>query len=154
MGLLASPDTIAKELHRRETVSRVAATPAVVAVEDRLITDEQLVNAVALAMLPYPELQPSRVRVRANLGDVVLEGELDSERDIGLAVSLASKVPGVISVENRLCVKRLQVGTSPDLTSQLRTLVLVEPTEAPQWRRAGELRLRLHRSPSPRPTCE
>jgi hypothetical protein len=145
---------IANELHRRETVSRVAVAPGVVAVEDRLITDEQLVNAVALAMLSNPELQPSRVRVSANLGDVVLEGELDSERDIELAVKVAAKVPGVISVENRLCVNRMKVDSPPDLQSEVRKLVLVEPAEVPRWRRAGELRLRPPARPGRRPSCE
>ena len=70
------------------------------------------------------------------------------------AVNVAAKVPGVIPVENRLCVNRMEVDSPPDLQSEVRKLVLVEPAEVPQWRRAGELRLRPPARPGRRPRSE
>lgn len=93
-GMVRLSGHVANELHRREAVQRAAATPGVLHVEDRLVSDEQLGRAVALAMLPHRELQPSRVRISASLGKVVLEGELDSTSDVELATAVAAAVPG------------------------------------------------------------
>jgi len=76
-GVVRLSGHVPKELHRREAVEIAAAVPGVVRVEDQLVSDERLTSAVALAMQPFPELQPSRVTVHANLGAVILEGELD-----------------------------------------------------------------------------
>jgi BON domain-containing protein len=141
-GIVRLSGHVANELHRREAVQRAAATPGVLHVEDGLVTDEQLVSAVALAMLPHRELQPSRVRISASLGKVVLEGELDSTCDVELATAVAAAVPGATSVESRLCAVEEQVPahTAP---SPEPNLVMIEPGEAcPPWRYAGELVLR------------
>lgn len=141
-GVVRLSGHVANELHRREAVRRAAATTGVQRVEDRLVTDEQLINAVALAMLPHRELQPSRVRISATLGKVVLEGELDSASDVELATAVAAAVPGVTSVESRLCAIEEQVPahTAPAPEPHL---VMIEPGKAcPPWRYAGELRLR------------
>lgn len=115
-GVVRLSGHVANEVHRRLAVQRVYATPGVLRVEDDLVTDEQLVKAVALAMLPYRELQPSRVRIRADAGRVILEGELESPRDIELAISVAGSVPGVASVDSRLRAARGRVGVGlPDL---------------------------------------
>lgn len=90
--------------HRRRALSLAAATPGVVRVEDALVTDEQLVQELALAMRAHPQLQPSRVRISADWGRVLLEGELDSPADVELALQLAASIPGVEAVESRLQV--------------------------------------------------
>jgi osmotically-inducible protein OsmY len=134
---------VPNELHRQEAVRVAAATPGVVRVEDELLSDEQLVKAVAVAMLPHPELQPSRITIRANLGTVILEGELDSPREVELAATVATAVPGVTSVDNRLRVRRAgavhaQAGDwSP--SGRGGGLVVLVPVERGLWRYAGEL---------------
>jgi osmotically-inducible protein OsmY len=131
------------ELHRQEAVQVAAATPGVVRVDDDLMSDEQLVRAVAVAMLPHPELQPSKVTISANLGTVILEGELDSPREVELAATVAAGVPGVTRVENRLHVRRpgavrAQAGDwSP--SGRGGGLVVLVPVERTLWRYAGEL---------------
>lgn len=101
-GVVRLSGHVANELHRRESTRRAAGMPGVLRVEDRLVTDEQLRDDVALAMRPHPELQPSRVRISGNLGAVLLEGAVDSPRDVALAISVAAAVPGVTAVESRL----------------------------------------------------
>jgi hypothetical protein len=143
-GVVRLSGHVASELHRHEAVRRVAATPGVRRVEDRLVSDDQLVDAVAQAMLPHRELQPSRVKVSATLGHVVLEGDLDSPRDVELAVSVAAAVPGVASVENRLRAREEQPVPAPSEPSPEPKLLLVEPVEEhPPWRYAGERRVPL-----------
>jgi osmotically-inducible protein OsmY len=101
-GVVRMAGHVRLEAHRREAVQCASATPGVMGVVDDLIADEHLVSAVALAMIPHPELQPSRVRVRADLGKVILDGRLDSDRDTELAITVAGSVPGVVSVESHL----------------------------------------------------
>jgi osmotically-inducible protein OsmY len=131
------------ELHRQEAVQVAAAPPGVVKVEDELMTDERLVRAVAVAMLPHPELQPSKITISANLGTVILEGELDSPREVELAAIVAASIPGVTNVENRLRVRRpgavrAQAGDwSP--SGRGGGMVVLVPAERPLWRYAGEL---------------
>jgi hypothetical protein len=112
-------------------------------VEDQLVSDERLASAVAVAMHPFPELQPSRVTVHASLGTVVLEGAVDSSRDVELARSVAAGVPGVVSVESRLRVRGAEPGPTPVTGwppggSEPRLVVLV-PAERPPWRQTGEI---------------
>lgn len=152
-GMVRLSGHVVNELHRREAVQRAAATPGVLHVEDRLVTDEELVCAVALAMLPHRELQPSRVRISASLGKVVLEGELDSTSDVELATAVAAAVPGVTSVESRLCAVE-EVVPAHTGASMEPNLVMIEPREAcPPWRYAGELRLRRRPPASGRRGC-
>lgn len=101
-GVVRLSGHVANEIRRRQAIRRVNATPGVVQVKDDLVTDEQLVKAVALAMLPYRELQPSRVRISSDAGRLILEGELESPRDVELAIWVAGSVPGVASVESGL----------------------------------------------------
>src|SRR5438105_4879264 len=78
---------------------------------------------------------------RASLGMVALEGELDSPRDIELAVSVAAAVPGVVTVENRLCSR--WSGARPTTARAAPPdgrLVLIDPRLAWRpWRYAGRL---------------
>jgi osmotically-inducible protein OsmY len=142
-GVVRLSGPVTSEVHRHEVVRAVAATPGVVRVEDDLVSDEQLVSAVALAMLPYREFQPSRVAISANLGTVVLEGELDSSRDVELALAVAGRVRGVRRVENRLRVRPVEAappsaahhGAAP----RSRLTILVPAETCPPWRYVGTL---------------
>jgi osmotically-inducible protein OsmY len=141
-GVVRLCGPVASEVHRHEVVRAVAATPGVVRVEDDLVSDEQLVSAVALAMLPYREFQPSRVAISANLGTVVLEGELDSSRDVELALAVAGRVRGVRRVENRLRVRPVEAAPSAahhEAAPRSRLTILVPAETCPPWRYVGTL---------------
>jgi BON domain-containing protein len=101
-GTVTLSGHVAHEGHRREAVRCAEKAHGVVAVSDRLISDEQLTSAVARSFLPHPDLQPSLVGVSARLGTVVLDGELASEELISRASAVASEVAGVVALENRL----------------------------------------------------
>jgi osmotically-inducible protein OsmY len=101
-GTVTLSGNVAHEGHRREAVRCAEKANGVVAVSDRLISDEQLMSAVARSFLPHPDLQPSLVGVSARLGTVVLDGELASEELISRALAVASRVDGVIALVNRL----------------------------------------------------
>jgi len=142
-GVVRLSGHVSKELHRHEAVQVAAAVPGVVRVVDELVSDEQLTKAVALAMRPYLQLQPSRVAVDTNLGTVILQGELDSPEDVQLAQNVAASVPGVLSVENRLRVRgapraTATVTTWPSGGGDSKLIVLVS-AESPPWRQTGEL---------------
>src|SRR2546423_11488534 len=142
-GVVRLSGHVPKELHRREAVEIAAAVPGVVRVEDQLVSDERLTSAVALAMQPFPELQPSRVTVHANLGAVILEGELDSPRDVELAKTVAAGVPGVVSVDTRVRVRGAEPGATPGPGGPSgggdSRLVSLVPAQWAPWRQAGEL---------------
>jgi hypothetical protein len=136
-GFVRITGHVANELHRREALKRAATAPGVARVETGLVSDEWLLQAVAREMLPYAELQPSRVRIGAHMGFVTLEGELDSPRDIELANAIVAEVRGVVSVESRLRVRQ------PAMVLARRwpdgRVVLIVPGEAwPPWREAPE----------------
>jgi BON domain len=156
-GIVRLSGHVATELHRREAVRRAAAVPGVRGIEDRIVTDEWLEEAVAQAMLPHRELQPSRVRISASLGKIVLEGDLDSARDVQLATAVAAAVPGVVSVESRLrAAERQGVAPPPDAAPPDRRevapgaapveprLVLIEVGKpCPPWHYAGVRTLKI-----------
>ena len=120
------------DLHRKQAGLRAAAAPGVLDVINVLVSDEDLIDAVALALLPYPPLQPSRVRVGARLGTVVLEGELDTEADIHLATRAAAEVPGVAAVQSRLRVRSPGPHHQPPPAVGLLAIVPAQPR--PHWR--------------------
>jgi BON domain len=136
-GVVRLSGHVANEVRRRLTVQRVNATPGMLRVEDALVTDEQLVKATALAMLPHRELQPSRVRISADVGRVILEGELESPRDIELAIAVAASVPGVASVESRLRARPRLGAHGPAPPSREPKLVMIVPESCPPWRYVG-----------------
>ena len=142
-GVVRLSGPVANEAHRHEVVRAVAATPGVMRVEDDLVSDEQLVSAVALAMLPYRELQPSRVAISANLGTVVLDGELDSSREVDLALAVAGRVRGVRRVENRLRVRPVDATSAKaahhEAAPKSRLTILVPAETCPPWRYVGTL---------------
>jgi osmotically-inducible protein OsmY len=142
-GIVRLSGHVAKDLHRHEALEVVSEVPGVVRVDDQLVSDEQLVTAVALAMRPHPQLQPSRVTVSSNLGTVILEGELDSAEDAELATNVAAAVPGVVSVDSRLRIRGADPAANravgwPSGGDGSKIVVLVSGEPAPM-RPTGEL---------------
>ncbi len=90
---------------RDEAITAASRTDGVLRVEDQLVIDDELESAVALALTRHPSLQPSKVLVSADLGKVTLEGEVETDQQVHLAVREAERVPGVVRVENRLRVR-------------------------------------------------
>jgi osmotically-inducible protein OsmY len=86
--------SIASELAARE--------PGVLWIRNRLITDNEMASAVAMAFTAHAALQPSLVRVDARLGTVRLEGVLATKALVDLAGSVARRTPGVLRVESHL----------------------------------------------------
>jgi hypothetical protein len=118
---------LASESHRSAVVGRIRTTPGVLRLDDELATDERIVVAISLAMVPHRALQPSRVHVRSFYGLVTLEGDLDAARDVELAAGLAAAVWGVVEVRNRLHAREPEPPPEPPPPPP-RGVVLIEPT--------------------------
>ena len=101
-GVVTLRGHVRSRVLRDRALACAESAPGVVNVRDRLLTDEELELEVARRFMSYPELQPSRIRVGCDRGVIRLEGELDSGDLVRLAVSVASHVPGVAGVDNRL----------------------------------------------------
>ena len=73
-----------------------------------------------------------------NKRGVVLDGELESHRDVELAISVAGSVPGVASVDSRLRARSRPHPRRPPSPSPEPRLVMIVPGEpCPPWRYAG-----------------
>jgi osmotically-inducible protein OsmY len=117
---------VVNEAQRRDAIAQTKTAPGVLRIDNQLVSDEQLVDTVALAMVPYPKLQSSRERVSAKLGRVMLEGELGSEDDVELANRVAAEVPSVAVVETGC--ERSKDSRRPSLPQQpRRTTILRKP---------------------------
>src|SRR5438105_2434903 len=101
-GVVTLSGNVPDEAFRLMAVDGAAAAEGVHEVRDRLVSDSQLMTDVAAGLRHHRELQPSRVRVTAYLGVVVLEGEVETAELARLAEAVAAKLPGVVAVENRL----------------------------------------------------
>jgi len=100
---------------RTTTMKRVAETLArgvngVREVENRLVSDAELMEAVSKALADDPRLRllTNQVTVRARLGTVYLEGEVASSDMRRLAEEVAAQVPGVREVVNQLDVAQME----------------------------------------------
>lgn len=133
-GVIRASGNLVSEAHRQAALRAIAATPGVLRVEDELATDERITSAIALAMLPHRTLQPSRVHVRSSFGSVSLEGELDSRRDVVLAVGLAAAVRGVVEVRSdRLTVRRPRPPQPARAARSRPGLVRIVAISVPRW---------------------
>ena len=77
-GVVTLSGNVPDEAFRLMAVDGAAAAEGVHEVRDRLVSDSQLMTDVAAGLRHHRELQPSRVRVTAYLGVVVLEGEVET----------------------------------------------------------------------------
>ncbi len=103
-GMVTVTGNMRTEVLRRRALAAARRAEGVVTLDDRVVADDRLVIDVARSFLNYLELQPSRVRVEASFGRVVLRGVLPCEELVRLAVGLAERVSGVVSVESRIVI--------------------------------------------------
>jgi hyperosmotically inducible periplasmic protein len=69
------------------------------------VTDSMLTARVKLALLDAPDLSALQIGVRTDRGVVQLSGFVDDPARVRRATEVASRVPGVVSVQNKLEVK-------------------------------------------------
>lgn len=81
--------------------------PGVVAVDNRIISDPEVVRAVAAALATDERTAPWCIRVSASHGEVRLMGDVPSEDIACLAVERARSVSTVVDVRNELTVKEM-----------------------------------------------
>jgi osmotically-inducible protein OsmY len=80
----------------------VSFVPGVVAVDNAIVSDDQVIRAVADALAADPLTAPHVIRVSARYGEVTLAGEVTSAEAEARAVELARAVPGVTEVRSDL----------------------------------------------------
>jgi hypothetical protein len=69
--------------------------------------DERILDDVHERMTRHGQLDASKIIVKAENGDVTLEGSVDTRRMKHLAEDIAASVPGVFDVHNYLRVQKL-----------------------------------------------
>ncbi len=67
--------------------------------------DSAITARVKLALVDAPDVSALEIGVQTERGVVLLSGFVDDERVVRRAKEIASRVPGVISVQNRLAIK-------------------------------------------------
>lgn len=75
------------------------------AIRNDVITDPEVVRAVADALAADDQVGPACIQVDARNGEVVLMGGVPDERLIRRAVEIASAVPSADAVQSRLVVR-------------------------------------------------
>lgn len=81
-----------------------AGTPQGFGVE-RFVEDSVLTARVKLALLDAPDVSALAIGVRTEGGVVQLSGFVDDERVAHRAREIASRVPGVLAVQDKLVIK-------------------------------------------------
>lgn len=90
--------------HKEIVTHLLRATRGVVDVENAIVSDPEVVRAVADALASDPETAAWVVQVESRLGATTLSGAVPSDRVASRAVELASQVPLVTDVESHLVV--------------------------------------------------
>lgn len=119
---------------------RAARQQGVLSVWNRLITDADLEGAVAMAFVPHASLQPSLVRVEADLGTVRLEGVLATRALVDLARSLALATPGVVTVGGGLASEVAAEGPDEEVVDwvEVASIESFPASDAPAWPESAE----------------
>lgn len=73
-------------------------------VQNLLIDDDDLEDAVRQKLRREPRLHRSTLQAQARLGQLTLRGKVRTGEDAALAVLLARRVPGVRSIDNQIVV--------------------------------------------------
>jgi osmotically-inducible protein OsmY len=91
-------------LNRRLAVLLLAASlgSAALAQERATLDDETIFTAVEQALQGSPSLANARIAVRSRDGFVTLTGFADSMKDVATAGLIASRVRGVIGLDNEI----------------------------------------------------
>jgi osmotically-inducible protein OsmY len=87
--------------------------PGVLGVRDETVADDDLVTAVAQALLADPQTRVAHLLVSCRRGQVWLDGALPAGADVATAGALAAAVPGVRSVHNGATVRATRPARSP-----------------------------------------
>lgn len=85
-----------------ETIAR--QVPGVWDVQNQLIGDDEVEDAVMQALQHERRLHPSALRVQSLFGQITLRGKLRTAEEATLALLLARRVPGVRTINNQLTV--------------------------------------------------
>lgn len=85
-----------------ETIAR--QVPGVWDVHNQLIGDDEIEDAVLLALRHEQRLHPSALRVQSMFGQITLLGKLRATEEATLAMLLARRVPGVRTINNQIAV--------------------------------------------------
>jgi len=94
------------------TLLSVGCAPVTYPPSEPALRDAQLVTRVKTTILNAPQIDATRIEVRAVEGAVTLDGAVVSDEHARLAVDLVRQVPGVTDVESRLIVKEKPAATS------------------------------------------
>jgi hypothetical protein len=97
---------------RAAALQAVAHAVAPTAVKDAIVDDLSLEFAVSRSLLQSGIARNAIIHPRARLGEITLYGHTDSPTAAEEAVRVASRVPGVRSVINRLDIPRRQASSA------------------------------------------
>ncbi len=103
-GVVTLEGVVFTDTMRRMILYAASTTAGVKKVIDRLYDDESLEIAVAQALAVDPTLKtiPSPIGVSSYAGTVTLYGKVNSKQERVAAIAVASRVPGVRAVIDRL----------------------------------------------------
>jgi hypothetical protein len=100
-GVVLLEGHVTSRLRAARMAAAVATVPGVLAVENRLVCDDELTVAVARALAEGPHTRDHLIRVAAHRGVITLEGRA-ADAAVAAATRLAGCVPGVRGVVSRL----------------------------------------------------
>jgi osmotically-inducible protein OsmY len=96
----------------------VSFVPGVEAIDNEVLSDDQVIRAVADALAADPLTAPQVLRVNCRYGEVRLVGEVFSPDAVARALQIASGVPGVEGVTSEIAIVRpRQSAGSPGVTT-------------------------------------
>ena len=99
------------------------------AVRNDLVADPEVVRAVADALAADDRLAPLCIRVDARNGEVVLRGDVPHETLVERAEEVASAIPTVAAVDNRLRVRPEAPATTTNGATDPGTIQELSPEE-------------------------
>lgn len=99
-GVVTLGGNVPNRFYRQKVVDAALRTPGVLDVVDRIVTDEMITSQVAAELVCHAGT--SRIGVEAELGRVVLTGEVSSDDDAVRAVGVARAVNGVRAVVDEI----------------------------------------------------
>jgi osmotically-inducible protein OsmY len=104
-GAVTLSGALPRASYQRAAQARARRVPGVLGVRDETVADDDLVTAVAQALLADPQTRVAHLLVSCRSGAVWLDGVLPSGADVATAGALAAAVPGVTAVHNGATVR-------------------------------------------------
>jgi osmotically-inducible protein OsmY len=112
-GAVTLNGALPRASYQRAAQARARRVPGVLGVRDETVADDDLVTAVAQALLADPQTRVAHLRVSCRSGAVWLDGVLPAGADVATAGALAAAVPGVTAVHNGATVRPARPARSP-----------------------------------------